>query len=275
MLTQQQIENRKNGIGASESATVLGLNRYMSPYELWMIKTGKMEPKEISHLPQVHWGNLHEEPIAQEYARITNCKVRRVSKTLYHKNYPFMLCHLDRKVKGENKLLECKFSKFGGEEWGEPGSDVVPASYIIQVQHQLAITEYPEADLAVLIGGCDFRIYHFKPDPELIDKIIQELSEFWACVKTDTPPLFRDRGDVELAYPFSNGKYKQPNPNIINTVYKINQLKNKQKILEEERIKLENDLTSFIAESDGIATEEAVLATWKANKRGSRVLRIN
>lgn len=49
-LTAENIENRKKGIGASECAIVLGLCKYKSPYELWLEKTGRKEPEDISHL---------------------------------------------------------------------------------------------------------------------------------------------------------------------------------------------------------------------------------
>src|SRR5665213_105895 len=125
MLTEQQLENRKKGVGASEAGIVMGLNKYVSPYQLWMIKTGKMQQENVGDLPQVHWGTIHEEPIAQEYARLMNCKVRKVTNTLYHKEHPFILCHLDRKIEGIDKILECKFSMFHSDDWGQSGTDIV------------------------------------------------------------------------------------------------------------------------------------------------------
>ena len=164
MLTDKQKENRRKGIGASESGIILGLPNFndYTPYQLWMLKTGRMEEKDLSDVAPVHWGIIHEETIAQEYARVMNCDVRRVSETLFSKKNPFMLCHLDRKITGKNKALECKFAMSHSPEWGESGSDVVPFSYMIQVHHQMEVTGYDELDLAVLISGWDFRIYHFK-----------------------------------------------------------------------------------------------------------------
>jgi len=274
MLTEKQLENRKKGIGASEAGIVMGLNKFISPYQLWMIKTGKMQQEDISDLPQVYWGSIHEEPIAQHYAKIMNCKVHRVNDTLFHKEYPFILCHLDRKISNVSKILECKFAMFARDDWGQSGSDIVPLTYIVQVQHQLAVTGYEEADLAVLIGGWDFRVYHFKRDEQLINKIIEELSAFWKCVETDTPPPMRDRTDVELAYPFTNGNLVEAEPNVIYTVEQIRELKTKEKELADQKEKLNNVLTLFMKDAEGIRTDKEVLATWKPNAKGSRVLRI-
>ena len=50
---------------------------------------------------------------------------------------------------------------------GEPGTDEIPDYYMTQVQHYLAVTGVKTADVAVLIGGNDFRIYTIEADEEL------------------------------------------------------------------------------------------------------------
>lgn len=274
MLTEKNLENRKKGIGASESAIVLGLNENISPYQLWRIKTGRDMPEDLSHIPIVYWGNMHEEPIAQHYAKIMNCNVRRVTNTLFHKQYPWMLCHLDRKIEGMRKILECKFAMFARDNWGEAGSDIVPPPYIIQVQHQLAVTGYDEADLAVLIGGYDFRVYHFKRDEEIISKIIEELKKFWQCVESDTSPPLRDSNDAKLAYPLNQGNLLPAEKEIVQTVIEYNNTLSAENEIKQKKSQLKDILTLFIKDADGIRTDTDVLATWKADKRGIRTLRV-
>lgn len=274
-LTPEQLANRKLGIGASECAIVMGINEHMSPYELWQIKTGRLEPKDISQLPPVYWGTKLEDIIADEYAITSGHKVRRVTSTLFHEKYKHILCHIDRKVEGVAKVLECKFAMYARDQWGPSGSDEVPMSYILQVQHQMLVTGYEQADLAVLISGYDFRVYHFKRDEGLISKITEELNEFWACVESDTPPQMRDRRDVQLAYPFSVPNAKPADCDIVDIVGQINEIRNQAKQLETKRTTLENNLTLFMKEAEAVITETAVLATWKSNKNGTRVLRIN
>ena len=275
MLTEEQKENRKKGIGASEAAIVMGLNKYISPYQLWLIKTGQAEPEDISDLPQVYWGNMHEDNIATHYAKLTNCEVKRVPETLYHKDYQFILCHLDREVVGQRKILECKFAMFARDEWGTSDSDIVPIHYIIQVQHQLAVTGYEEADLAVLIGGWDYRIYHFKRDEKIIEKIIEELSIFWKCVEDKVPPPLRDRTDVQLAYPFNNDKIIEAEPEIVKAIEEFREVRAQSKQLDEKKEKLTNIITMHIKEYEGLRNDSEVLATFKATARGNRVLKIS
>lgn len=274
MLNEKNLENRKKGIGASEAAIVLGLNDNISPYQLWRVKTGRDQPADLSDIPIVYWGSVHEEPIAQHYAKIMNCKVRRVTNTLFHKKHPWMLCHLDRKIENQSKVLECKFAMFARDQWGESGSDVVPMPYIVQVQHQLAVTGYEEADLAVLIGGYDFRVYHFKRDEELIETIISKLAEFWKCVETDTPPPLRDSVDAKLAYPFNQGNLLPAEKEIITTVVEYNHALAQENEIKEKKNQLKDKLTLYIKDADGIRTDTEVLATWKARKDGVRVLKV-
>ena len=274
MLTPEQKKNRMNGIGASESGIVLGVNKYVSPYKLWMQKVGKMEPDDLSNVPAVHWGNVHEDSIAQEYARVMNCRVRRVNDTLYHKEHKHIMCHLDRKIEGQRKVLECKFAMYASDEWGASGTDIVPLHYIIQVQHQMLVTGYEEADLAVLIGGWDFRVYHFKRDEFLIDKIISDLNFFWDCVQKEIAPPLRDRNDVQLAFPNPRDFYKEADGNVVSTINSIRVLKAQIKKLDEKKEKLEDDLTLFLGDCEGLKINDQVAATWKANKNGVRSLRI-
>lgn len=275
MLTEKNKENRKKGIGASEAAIVMGLNPNISPYQLWLEKTGRAEHPDLSDVPQVYWGNILEDIIAQEYEKRNNCKVRRVTNTLFHKEFPFMLCHLDRKIEGLSKALECKFAMaWSQSEWGKSGTDEVPLPYIVQVQYQMAVTDYQEGDLAVNIGGCDYRQYSFKRDEELIKKIMADVSEFWECVIKDSPPPLRDWNDAVLAYPFSNGNLIEAEDEIVKTVDDYRNINTQIKLLDSEKQKMKTKLTLFMKDAEGIRSRNEVLATWKTDTRGVRTLRI-
>ena len=42
---------RRLGIGGSEIGTILGLNKYQTPFDLWLIKTGRKTPDDLSDKP--------------------------------------------------------------------------------------------------------------------------------------------------------------------------------------------------------------------------------
>jgi hypothetical protein len=61
-------------------------------------------------------------------------------------------------------------------------------AYQCQVLHQLAVTGHDWADVAVLIGGQDFRIYRVNRDEDKIADLIARETVFWQHVLLDTQP---------------------------------------------------------------------------------------
>lgn len=57
---EQWLEERKKGIGGSDSAAVLGLNPYMTNVDLWQIKTGRKQQENVSQKPFVKYGTEAE-----------------------------------------------------------------------------------------------------------------------------------------------------------------------------------------------------------------------
>jgi len=183
------LEARRQGIGGSDAAAVMGLSPYKSAYELWLEKRGELQEEDLSDNEAVHFGTVLEDVVATEYARRTGRKVSRVNCILQHPEHPYMLANLDRRVVGERRILECKTAdRFTLPMWGEAGTDQVPDHYHLQVTHYMAVTGAEVADLAVLIGGNEFRIYTIERDQELIDMVYDQEAEFWRMVQDGGPP---------------------------------------------------------------------------------------
>ena len=210
MLTQEQLSIRKTGIGASETAAIMGFSTWKTAAEVFAEKTGQLSDDETSEA--AHFGNVLEEVVAQEYALRMNVKVRRNNKTLRHKKHAFMLCHLDRVVEGEKRIVECKTaSAYLADKWGDEFTDQVPEAYLIQVQHQMAITGYPVADIPVLIGGNQLKIYTINRNEELIKLVTQSVVNFWQnhVQKNSAPPLDYQHNSseslIKKLYPGTDG----------------------------------------------------------------------
>lgn len=185
------LEVRKSGIGGSDAAAAVGLNPYMSPLELWLIKTGRdanlprADPQDTSE--PIYWGTLLEPIVAASYTKQTGNKVRRVNAVLQSPTVPLMLANVDREVVGcrDVQLLECKTAgEFGARLW----RDGVPEYVQLQVQHQLAVTGRQAADVAVLICGQKLEVHRVVRDDALIARLIELEAAFWRFVETDTPP---------------------------------------------------------------------------------------
>ncbi|OIT16258.1 endonuclease [Ralstonia solanacearum] len=185
------LEVRKSGIGGSDAAAAVGLNPYMSPLELWLIKTRRdadlPKPNSDDTTAAVFWGNLLEPIVAASYTKRTGNRVRRVNAVLQHPTIPFMLANIDREVVGNRdvSIVECKTAgEHGAQLWREG----VPEYVQLQVQHQLAVTGKQAADVAVLLCGQKLEVHRIVRDDALIARLIELEAAFWRYVETDTPP---------------------------------------------------------------------------------------
>ena len=185
MSHEEWLELRKQGLGGSDAGTVLGFNKYKSPFELYQEKIGEYETHVDSEA--AYFGNALEDFVAKEFAKRTGKKVRRMNQFLVHPEHEFMNANLDRVVVGEKAILECKTaSEYLREAWE---GEEIPASYLCQVHHYLAVTGYEKAYIAVLIGGNKFVWKEIERDEEFIEILIEREKEFWENhVLTHNPP---------------------------------------------------------------------------------------
>lgn len=169
--------DRQSFIGGSDAAAVLGLSRWSTPLQVWAIKTGQIPEPDISSKIAVKLGLKLEDTVADFFADETGKKVRRCNETLYHPQYPFLAANIDRRVVGEESILECKTaSAWKAKEW--QGEDI-PQEYIIQCYHYLAVTGAKKAYIAVLIGNQDFQWKEIQRDEKLIKDMVKKEVDFW------------------------------------------------------------------------------------------------
>ena len=183
---------RPLGIGGSDIGAVLGLSPYRSAVDVWADLVGRV-PRETQDAVHLRFGQHAESFVAAEYERATGRAVVECPQTLFHHEHGFMFAHVDRLVlerAGDTALqdgwvtapgvLECKTANaFSAHGWGQPGSDRVPAAYLAQCAWYTAVTGCAWADLAVLIGNSDFRVYRLARDPELEALVLGRAKAFW------------------------------------------------------------------------------------------------
>ena len=269
--TQPDLEVRSKGIGGSDAGAVLGVNPYRSAVDVYLEKIGAAQPFEGNQA--TYWGQRLEDIVADEYARRAQVKVRRRNQTLFHADIDFMLAHIDRSVDGQRKVLECKTAnQYMTDKWGPAGTDQVPDEYLIQVTHYMIVTGYQLADLAVLIGGQDFRIYHFERDDELARLVLEKEHAFWhQHVRQHEPPPPQSARDVETLYAIDNGEAVLASETHERAVKELRQLRDERKRLES----LESDIKAELKTALGpnsILVDAAgePLITWKKAKDAKR-----
>ena len=217
---------RRCGIGGSDVGAILGVNPFKTPYDVWKEKTGREEPEDLSDNDAVQAGMLLEDAVAQFYTLRTGYKVRRQHNNRFHHKMPWLTGNIDRKVEGQQKILECKTAGHFSNGWGEPGTDEVPDSYLLQCLHYMGVWGYSEADLAVLTGGQKFAVYSFNFDQELFDSVAAGLRGFWFDnVLADKPPEPSTLREIDQFYRKDDGQVITADQETLDSMQRYNELK--------------------------------------------------
>jgi predicted phage-related endonuclease len=160
-------------------------------------------------------------------------------------------------------------------EWGPAGTDEVPQQYLLQVMWTMGVTDLPCADLAVLIGGDDFRIYNFFRDPELEGHLFEAAEKWWRDhVVAGVPPRL---DGSESASKWLADRFPREKEPLLRATSEIEQMVN---TLREYEVQAEaatgrvdtvkNHLRAVIGEATGVEGLFGKI-TWKKSKDGERV----
>lgn len=176
--------DRRNFIGSSDIAAILGVSRFTTAYECWQKKTAEVADESESNSVQRRGHRVEPlivRTLEEEYG------FRIVSRNTYdvHPVYSFMRAESDfvyASNVGAGMLGhgEAKSVGFGRDGWGEVGTQEVPPDYLAQVLFALDCKPHlSEATIAAGFGFDDVRPYTIEPNPELQDAIIKMAADFW------------------------------------------------------------------------------------------------
>lgn len=198
------LKNRKNGLGGSDIAAVIGQNPFMSNTDLFDIKTGRKEQPDISDKPFVAYGVSAEELLVKlfELDHPEKQAEHLGFNTVYNDKYPWALASLDgRTVELEtlrDGVLEIKTTEIRRSDDWEKWNGRIPQSYFCQVLFYLAVTEFDYADLRAAIKYTSaegdkrttIRDYHIERSEveEDIKFLMQKGAEFWEQVERGISP---------------------------------------------------------------------------------------
>lgn len=255
MSHEEWLQARTRGLGGSDASIILGLNKYKTPFELWLEKTGQVTPQS-STSEAAYFGTLLEDLVAKEFEKRSGKKVRKRNAMFQHPEHDFILANIDRFIVGEKAILECKTaSAFLAKEWE---GDDIPDAYIVQMQHYLGVlgTEYKKGYFAVLMGGQKFIWKEIERDDELIEMIFQAEIDFWNNhVLSENPPALDGSSAAEK---FLKERYKESEPNKIvqlgasykSKIEEYQSLKETIEQLEEQKKAIENELKNELKDAE-------------------------
>jgi putative phage-type endonuclease len=236
-----------------------------SVIELWAEKTGVIEATEPDEDTRrlFEWGHRLEPVVADWYADSTGRSLRRVNRMLRHPDVGWAFASLDRVVAGQKRIVEIKTNR-----WGWKGGEDVPGEVQAQVQHQLWVTGYDVADVAVLFGGSEPRVFEIERDQAFIDSLVALEVQFRGWVETRTrPPVDGSenaRRVLSALYPRNDGTLIPASPDVADLIADLSAARFRAKGESDHAATLENALRALIGDADGFEGTWGK-ATWKKN----------
>lgn len=266
MSHKEWLRHRKNAIGGSDAATVVGLNPYSSLYELWADKLGRIPPKEENEAMRI--GHDLEEYVAKRFTEATGKKVRRKNAIIYNDDVPFAHANVDRLIVGENAGLECKTTSVLNLKRFRDGE--YPPNYYVQCQHYMMITGKPKWYLAVLVLGREFLWFEIPRNDEDIQALADAEKEFFEYVKTEAePPIDGSKSctsTINQIYSDSENSDTLDLTAFQSDLKVRSELTDKIKELTAERDRIDNEIKAYLGETDTGETE-GFKVTWKTQER--------
>ena len=175
-LTKEDwLHYRKCGITGTDAGAILGLNPYRSAFQVYYDKIS--DTIENIDSEAMRQGRDLEEYVAQRFTEATGLKVRRANAIYQNEEHPLLLADFDRLIVGQKAGLECKtVSPFSADKWAD---GKIPAHYLAQVDHYLAVSGFDCWYVAALIFGRELVIHKIVTDKQVLSDLIDKEELFW------------------------------------------------------------------------------------------------
>lgn len=180
-------ELRAKHIGGSDVAALFGLNPYTTRWQLWMEKSGKLPPEDLSGNKAIQAGKFLEAGIANWAAHTWSMDIEKVTDYFIMEDAPGMGATFDYITAG-GAPVEIKWSA-RGTGWHYSGDEILeaPENYLLQVQHQIAFTGADHGWLVALLDHEPRRMKVPRND-SIIDAIKAEVVAFWQSINDGKEP---------------------------------------------------------------------------------------
>lgn len=172
-------------VTASKASAIIGVSPWESPYSLWMTMKGRYKREQTTAMSR---GNYLEPAILTWWKEQHDDFI-----TLYTQWWEPYEDWAGATVDGlailsdEKVIVEAK-SAARMDEWGQPGTDEIPAYYLAQVYFQLAVTGAARCYVPVIGPYLEFAEYVVEADAEFQADILARCREFYETLKADEPP---------------------------------------------------------------------------------------
>ncbi len=273
------LEARRQGIGASDMAAVLGVSTWGSPLSVYAEKRGVV-PLEDKEEEWQFWGKRLEPVILEHFALQTGRNVRFAGKLLQSLEHPWALATLDGEqifdaIRSEESIgqwcpVEVKNLRYP--------PDGIPLQYRVQLNQQMLVTGTDRASFCLLATGSAFYMADVEREEGIIKTIIETGEIFWEMVKNGTPP--RPDGHRATAkalnalHPKDNHETVVLDGECFDIADELEYLAKENRSIQTDMDKLKNQVKAAIGDASYGVLADGRQFSWKANKNGVRSLRI-
>lgn len=269
------LKYRESGIGSSEVATIVGLNPWETPYQLWRRKVGLDAPKLENFAMKA--GHYLEDAVSLFWQDETGQQVIKSSAgdwLIRDDERPYLQVSPDRTYwladmphSNENKgILECKTTQMTIDE------DDIPKHWFVQVQYQLGVAGYQHGSLAWLTQGRNFGYKDLAFVPDFFAWLVEEVDKFWVDnIQAKQEPTAANVQDILLKYNrHTDGKIVEVNDEIFAAYQDLKAVKDELSAIEEKKTALEEKIKLGFGDAEAISYDGQTLATWKAPKPSNK-----
>lgn len=193
--TPEWLEARRGLVTATDIPVLLGLSPYSCEADLADEKRGLRTTEQTLRMRA---GLALQDLIGEAYTEATGKAVRRFHTLVTHPELDWAGASPDFRVVGERRLVEAKWTTSRSRF-----ADGLPQDVEAQVQWQLGVTGYAEADVAVLTGD-ELLAFPVAYDESLFDNLVTVAADFLARLALGGP-FARDEARVRRDHPADDG----------------------------------------------------------------------
>ncbi|MBQ3422550.1 MAG: YqaJ viral recombinase family protein [Romboutsia sp.] len=267
MTKKEWLLKRKEGIGGSDVASILGISPYKSSVSVYMDKVSEEGETNDECTYKLELGNKLEDFVAKEFTLKTNKKVSNVNGILKNEKYPYSIANIDKAVVGERAFLECVVTNsFAKKKY----KNEVPSHIKAQCYHYMAITGATHCYVAILVGNEEVIIHKLDRDENAINEIMKIEKEFWETyVLGNNIPLPDGSEDYSK---FISGLYENTIDEVLvifekeEILNKYDEVKSKIKELDKEKKSMEQFFKSQMGNYEVAFIGDRKL-TWKKQSK--------
>jgi predicted phage-related endonuclease len=235
--------------------------------EAILIKQGKLEREEISHLENVKMGHVMQPIIGRLAQDRLQIELKDADYAMTHPKESWLRSHFDFISADGTALVEAK--NYGSHQSKKFDEEIglMPDADRIQCIHEATVHGISTVYLAVLLGGQELKVIKVDVTPDMMLEHVQWCAKWWGFVASDTQPDPETVEQCKMSWPVSESLYALANADLETYCGQLALASRQRKDLEDYEESLKLKIMKFMNSRDVLATMDGnVLATWKSAK---------